>query len=112
MKKETKVAETPPKSSATTPEGRENELIALAYDEVELRIRNHTATSQELVHFLRLGTANARLEKEKLEAEIELQKAKARAYDTAGEIKEMYEDALRAFSGYAGEDDEDLSRDD
>lgn len=41
---------------ALTPEDREQQLIAAAYDLAEERILNGTATSQEIVHFLKLGT--------------------------------------------------------
>ena len=56
--------------TASTPEGRENEMIMLAYQEVERRIRDHTATSQELCHFLKMGSEKERLEREKLEVEM------------------------------------------
>lgn len=36
---------------ALTPEDREQQLIAAAYDLAEERILNGTATSQEIVHF-------------------------------------------------------------
>ena len=54
---------------ALTPEAREGQLIALATDLVEQRLRDGTATSQEVVHFLRLGSMRERLEREKLENE-------------------------------------------
>ena len=41
---------------ASTPEAREQQLISAAYDLVEERILNGTATSHELVHFLKLGS--------------------------------------------------------
>lgn len=85
---------------AMTPEAREEQLIAMAYDEVELRIKNHTATSQELTHFLKLGTSMARLEKKKLEIDTELSQAKIKAYGSAEELKKMYADAMTAFSSY------------
>ena len=47
---------------ALTPEARENQLIAKAYDLVEQRLDDGTATSQETTHFLKLGSAKAKLE--------------------------------------------------
>ena len=55
---------------ARSPENRENQLIEKAYRVVEQRLNDGTASAQEIVHFLRLGTAKAQLEKEKLEAEL------------------------------------------
>ena len=54
-----------PLPKAFTPEGRENQLISFAYDLVEKRLREGTATAQETVHFLKMGSTKSRLEKEK-----------------------------------------------
>lgn len=91
---------------AMTPEGREQECIALAYDLVETRLRNGTATSQETTHFLKLGTTMAKLEKEKLELDKELAKAKIKAYGSTEEMKDLYKNALSAFSSYKGSSDD------
>ena len=103
---------TPKLRPAITEEGRENQLIALASDEVEYRIRNHTASSQELVHFLRLGSTKAKLELEKLKKENELLVAKTEALKSANHSEELFAEAMRAFGIYTGsstdtDDDED-----
>ena len=64
---------------ALTPEARENQMISLAMDLVEQRLLNGTASSQETTHFLKLGTAKEKLERERLEKENELLKAKTEA---------------------------------
>lgn len=92
---------------ALSPEARENQLIALAIDVVEERLRNGTASSQETTHFLRLGTTKARLEKEILEEQKKLITAKTKAIESQEEIKEMYEGALRALRTYQGNGDPD-----
>lgn len=86
----------------TSPEAIENEMIALAYKEVEYRIRNHQASSQELVHFLRMGSEKERLEREKLEAEMQLQKVKADAIESSKHMEELYENAINAMKVYSG----------
>lgn len=93
---------------ALSPEARENQLIALAMDVAEERLRNGTASSQEVVHFLKLGTSRAELEKEKLKRENKVLEAKAKAYESSEEIKTLYENALKAMRNYsgAGEPDE------
>lgn len=88
--------------TGTSPESIENEMIALAYKEVEYRIRNHTASSQELVHFLRMGSEKERLEREKLEAEMQLQRVKAEAIESGKHMEELYEDAINAMKLYSG----------
>lgn len=98
---------------ALTPEARENQLIALAVDEAERQLLEHTASSQVITHFLKLATAKERLEQERLKGEIELQKAKIKALDNAEEIKVLYENAIKAMRMYGGQggydepDDED-----
>lgn len=92
-------------------ERREDQLIALAYDLVEQRIRNGTATSQETVEFLRRGSTKARLEKEIMEEQKKYMKAKTEAMESAKRIEAMYSDAMAAFSSYRPppSDGEDVS---
>lgn len=92
--------------TGSSPEAIENEMIALAYKEVEYRIRNHTASSQELVHFLKMGSEKERLEREKLESEMELQKAKTAAIESGKYMEELYENAINAMKLYHGVEDE------
>jgi len=94
---------------ATTPEARENQMIALAMDVVEERLRNGTASSQETTHFLKLGSIKERKELSLLEQEIELKKAKTDAIQSAKRVEELYSKALKAMKSYTGspEGDED-----
>lgn len=106
----------PPKPKmrpAISPEARENQLISLAYDVAEERLRNGTATSQEVVHFLRLGSMKERKEMELMEKKNELMTAKTEALQSAKRIEELYKDAITAFRSYhssaEGEDyDQDI----
>jgi len=93
--------------TGTSPEAIENEMIALAYREVEYRIRTHKASSQELVHFLKMGSEKERLEREKLEAEVELQKVKAQALEADKNREEMYLAAIDAMKQYSGVQEEE-----
>ena len=93
--------------TGTSPEAIENEMISLAIREVEYRIRNHTASSMELVHYLKMGSEKERLEREKLEAEVELQRVKAEAIEAAKNSEELYNRAIEAMKLYNGiEEDE------
>lgn len=87
---------------ALTPEARQNQLISLATDRAEQQLRDGSASPSVIVHFLKLGTANAELEKAKLEKEVALLEAKAKAYESAEDIKELYSNALSAMSIYGG----------
>lgn len=96
---------------ALTPEARENQLISLAVDCAEQQLRDGTASSQVLTHFLKLATAKANLEKEKLERENELLKAKTESLQSAKRVEELYENAIIAMRNYSGQgnggDDDD-----
>ena len=91
--------------SASTPEGRENELIDMAYNEVARRIANHEATSAELVHFLKMGSEKERLERSKIEAEMELQRAKTVAIEEGRSMEAIAKEAMEAFKRYSGVED-------
>ena len=92
---------------ATTPEARENQLIALAEARAEEQLRNGTASSQVICHYLRLGSMRERLEREKLEDEVRLLKAKTEALESAKRVEELYSNALQAMRSYSGDQDED-----
>jgi hypothetical protein len=113
MPRKKKESESPPdfeefksQLTGTSPEAIENEMIALAVREVEYRIRTHTASSQELVHYLRMGSEKERLEREKLEAEVELQKVKAAAIEASEQADRKYEEAIKAMKLYSGVEEE------
>ena len=91
-----------PMRPALTPEARENQMIALAMDLVEQRLRNGTASSQETTHFLKLATIKEQKERQKLDAEIDLLEAKVKSLESQATSASLYSDALKAFSSYSG----------
>lgn len=98
-----------PLRPAMSPEARENQMIALATDLVEQRLRDGTASAQETTHFLKLGTDKARLEKERLRLENELTKAKTEAIQSTKRVEELYANAIaamRSYSGHGGGEDD------
>ena len=92
---------------ALSPEARENQMIALAMDLVEQRLRDGTASSQETTHFLKAASQKNKLEMERLKLENDLTAAKTKALANAEEIKVLYEDAIKAMRRYSGHGDED-----
>lgn len=97
---------------ALTPEARENQMISLAMDLVEERLRNGTASSQETTHFLKLGSSKNKLEVEKLKQETELLKAKQDSLESTARIEQLYNDAMSAMRTYSGNTDKkDISDD-
>ena len=87
---------------ATTPEARENQMIALAVDLAEKQLMEGTASSQVITHYLKLGSTKERIEKEILEKQKELIEAKTEALKSAKRVEELYSDALKAFGIYRG----------
>ena len=92
---------------ALTPEARENQLRSLAVDLAEVQLRDKTASSQVITHFLKLGTTKAELEKEKLAKENELLRAKTESIESQKRIEELYAEALNAMRRYNGQGDPD-----
>lgn len=91
---------------ALSPEAKENQMIALAMDLAEKQLREGTASSQVITHFLKIGTAKFQYECEKLQNETELLKSKRESIDSAKKAEELYADAIaamRKYSGYNGE---------
>jgi hypothetical protein len=103
----------PPKrrrAPATTPEARENQVIAAAYDLAEKQILEGTASSQVISHFLKLGSSKERIEKQILEKELDLIVAKTEQIKATKSQEELYKNALnamRSYSGRGGTDDDD-----
>lgn len=89
---------------ATTPEARENQMIALAVDLAEKQLLEGTASSQVITHFLKLGTQKERIEREILEKQKELIEAKTENLQSAKKIEELYTEALNAMRHYSGQD--------
>ena len=100
-----------------SPEARENQMIAYAVDLAEKQLREGTASSQVITHYLKLGSSKERLEREKLERENELLRAKAENLQSAQRSEEVYREALKAMRTYSGqitdeeEDDYDFDYD-
>lgn len=94
---------------ALTPEARENQLIYLATDLAEQQLRDGTASSQVITHYLKLGSTKERIEREILEKQKELITAKTEVLQSTKRIEELYSNAIaamRRYSGNGAEEDE------
>lgn len=98
---------------AATPEGRENQLISLAFDLAEKRLRAGTASAQEVTLLLKLGAPSTRTERAILERQEELLAAKTEAIHAAKRADELFVEAIKAMKSYVGgENDDSDGRDD
>ncbi|NLB48624.1 MAG: hypothetical protein GX813_02105 [Erysipelotrichia bacterium] len=92
---------------ATTPDARENQLIAMAVDLAEKQLSEGTASSQVITHFLKLGSSRDRLEQENLKEKNKVLKAQTEALKSEKKIEELYTKALNAMRAYSGQDRND-----
>lgn len=98
---------------ALSVEAREGQLAAMAFDLAEQQLRDGTASSQVITHFLKCHSSQAKLERERLIEENKLLRAKAQQIETHERNVALAEEAIKAFRRYSGqggteEDDEDL----
>ena len=106
-KEEPVTLDVPRSKPARTPDARENQLISLAYDLAEQRLRNGTASSAEVVQLMKWGSKQSRLEQELNETKIELMKAKKEAIESTKRFEDMFQEAMGAFRRYNGVYDEE-----
>lgn len=90
---------------ALTPEARENQLIFLATQLAEKQLKEGTASSQVITHYLKLGSTKERIEKEILEKQKDLISAKTEALQSTKRIEELYANAITAMRNYSGNGD-------
>lgn len=92
---------------AMTPEGREDQMIAYAVNLAEEQLRNGTASSQVIVHYLKLGSMKEKQERQKLSEEIKLLQAKTESIKSEQERNELYSkviDAIRDYTPHSAEE--------
>ena len=92
---------------ALSPEAREQQMISYAIDLAEQQLRDGTASSQVITHYLKLGSTKAVLENEKLKEENKLLRAKTEAIENAKNYNELVERAIKAMQNYQGHGDPD-----
>lgn len=109
MRTKAKVREEPVRRAAPaiTPEGQEDQMIADAMSLAREQLRNGTASSQVITHFLKLGSMREKLEKEKAIEEIKLLRAKTEAIKADKERDVLYAQAIEAMRRYSPHGSED-----
>lgn len=87
---------------AETPEAREQQMINLAMNLAEEKLRDGSASNSIIIHYLKLGTARAEVEKEKLRAETDLAMAKIKGIESQERIEKLYAEAIEGMKTYQG----------
>ena len=100
---------------ALTPEAAERRCVEAAYSLAQRQLDEGSASPSVVVHFLKMGTARAQLEQEKLRKETELLQTKKIAIEETQHMEQMFAEAISAMrrcqghpdDGDADDDDED-----
>lgn len=86
-----------------TPEAREMQLMSLATDLAEQQLRDGTASSQVICHYLKLASTKDQLEKQIMELQKELIAAKTENLKSSKRMEELYAGAVAAMKDYSGD---------
>ena len=89
-----------------TEEEEEKRAGSYAMDLAIKQLREGTASSQIIVHFLRINSQKEQAELRKIQKEIELLEAKKKSIEAGEEQDKKYEEVVKAISSYAGKDQE------
>lgn len=87
---------------ARTPEAKISQLINLAFSLAEKKLKDGTASSQVITHFLELATERERLQNEKLMSDLRVADAKIKHMESQSTTEELYTKAIEAFRSYSG----------
>lgn len=97
---------------ARTPEDQERRMINLSMKQAESMLEKGQASSMIVVHFLKLATEKAKLENERLKADIAVSNSKIEVMQSQKNSEELAKKAIEAFKSYSGkrpdEDDFDV----
>lgn len=74
----------------------------MAYDLVEQRIRDGTASATETVQLLKLGSSRERLEQMRMRHEIELMEVKKSSLEAQQKSDALFKEAMDYFRAYTG----------
>lgn len=77
-------------------------MISLAYDLVEQRLRDGTASATETTALLKLGSSRERLEQQRISHENELLVVKKEAMESQRKSDELFREAMDYFRAYTG----------
>lgn len=93
---------------AATPEGRELQMVSYAFDLAEQQLLDGTASAQVITHFLKYGSEQNKLEREKLRKDNLLAQARVDQISKQSENSELYTEVIQAMKIYAGDTGADV----
>lgn len=95
---------------ATTVDGREKQMINLAISLAEKQLREGTAATPIIAHYLKLATVREEMERDNLRASNKLLEARVEALASSANTEELTRQAIEAFTTYkpSSDDGDDL----
>lgn len=103
------VNHTPERPPATTVDGREKQMINLAVSLAEKQLREGTAATPIIAHYLKLATVREEMERDNLRATNKLLEARVETLVSSANSEELVRQAIEAFTTYKpSEDGDDL----
>jgi hypothetical protein len=96
-------------SPALTDDAEELQMISLARTLSMERMKNGTATAQEILYWLKLGSSETRLDKEIQQEKKEWLKARTKEIKDGEATAKIYSEAIEAMKSYQGIIDDDGS---
>lgn len=88
------------------PVAREKQMVGLAVDLAEKQLRDGTASSSVITHYLKIGSTREYLEREILEKQSRMLSAKAESIESGQRSEELYTEAIDAMRRYSGVNEE------
>lgn len=92
---------------ALTDDAEEKQIISLARQRSLERLQNGTASAQEIVYWLKVGSSEKRTELEIMEEQKKLLIAKTKAIADAETSAKTYSEAIAAMKSYSGDEEVD-----
>lgn len=86
---------------SSTPEGRERQLVGLAVNLAEKQLREGTASSAVIVHYLKIASTREVLEREIMEKQSKLLEVKALNIDKDRQSEDLAKAAMDAMKNYS-----------
>lgn len=90
----------PRRPPATTPEDREMQIAAKAYDLAEKQIEDGSAAAQVITHFLKAKSTREQIELAQIQGRIDLMNAQKEGLASAEKLVHLIEDGFAALRTY------------
>lgn len=94
---------TPRNKTPRTPEEYERLNVSLAMRLASERLRDGTASAQEILYWLKVGSPETQLQRQLIKAQISLNEAKVDEIKSVKRDADMYENAMKAINRYQPE---------